>query len=96
MIAEDPSPQPSLADAGDKGVRPVPARRYVWLGGVVVFVVFGTLVQARLWKPDTVFTIRTNVQIAEAKAWWNGRLDVPERRHDTALKDGRAYSYFPP
>ena len=96
MMVEDPSPQPSLADTGDEVVRPVPARRYVWLGGVVVFVVFGTLVQARLWKPDTVFTIRTNVQIAEAKAWCNGRLDVPERKHDTALKDGRAYSYFPP
>ena len=54
------------------------------------------MTEAKLWRPDTRFNIESNVQIAEAEAWWNGRLDLPERKWDTALKDGRVYSYFPP
>ncbi len=96
MIAQDSTPLPSTAHVDGGAVRSKPRRLHVWIGGVAVFATFGALVPARLWKPDTVFTIRQNVQIAEAEAWWNGRLDLPERKHDTALKGGRIYSYFPP
>ena len=71
-------------------------RRDVWLGVALVILAFGLLVEAKLWRPDTRFTIKENVQIGEAEAWWKGRLDLPERKWDTALKDGRVYSHFPP
>lgn len=96
MIVEDSTRLPSTAHADGGSVRSTQRRIYVWIGGIAVFVVFAALVPARLWKPDTVFTIRENVQIAEAEAWWNGRLDLPQRKHDTAVKHGRIYSYFPP
>lgn len=37
-----------------------------------------------------------NPQVDEARAWWRGRLDLPERQWDTAYKDGKVYSHFPP
>jgi hypothetical protein len=70
--------------------------RAIWLGAAVVVLACGLLNEARLWRPETTFTIKHNVQIAEADAWWHGRLDLAERRWDTALKDGRAYSCYPP
>jgi hypothetical protein len=71
-------------------------RREFWLGGVLVAFVCVGLTRAPLWQPGTLFGFDHNVQIGEAQAWWNGRLDLPERRWDTALSDGRVYSYFPP
>lgn len=71
-------------------------RRRVWLGALVVGSVFWLLMPAKLWRPGTLFTIRENIQIAEAQAWWQGRLDLPERKWDSALIDGRVYSHFPP
>jgi len=67
-----------------------------WLGLLLVYMVVLGLTEARLWRPGTLFVGATNVQIAEAQAWWNGRLDLPERWHDTALHDGKVYSHFPP
>jgi len=72
------------------------ARGAFWLGGILVVLACAVLSERKLWRPHDVFGSRENVQIAEAQAWWNGRLDLPERVHDTAFKDGRAYSYFPP
>jgi hypothetical protein len=72
------------------------SRREVFLSGLLVLIAFLTLNQARLWNPQRTITIQENVQVAEAQAWWVGRLDLPERKWDTALKDGRVYSYFPP
>lgn len=66
-----------------------------WIGAAVVYFVFFALNDARLWRPGVVFDSAHNMQIAEAAAWWQGRLDLPERVHDTALKDGRVYSHFP-
>ena len=66
------------------------------LGVIPVLVTFGLLVEAKLWRPGTEFTITENVQIAEAQGWWRGRLDLPERKWDTALVHGRVYSHFPP
>lgn len=54
------------------------------------------LCEARLWRPGDVFTGRENPQIAEALSWWEGRLDIPERNWDTAIRDGKVYSHFPP
>ncbi len=69
-------------------------RREFWCGLLLVLVVILGLNQTRLWRPELVGYSQT--QITEAKAWWQGRLDLPERTWDTALKDGRVYSYFPP
>lgn len=66
------------------------------IGAAAVLVVFVLLCEAKLWRPGEVFTIRDNVQIGEAQAWWQGRLDLSDRQWDTALKDGRVYGYFPP
>ena len=66
------------------------------IGAGVVVVVFTLLSEAKLWRPGEVFTIQENVQIAEAQAWWEGRLDLPERKWDSALFNGRVYSHFPP
>jgi hypothetical protein len=73
-----------------------PSRGKTWFGAALVVLASGLLIEAKLWRPDTLLTIRENVQIAEAKAWWNARLDLPERKWDTALKDGLVYSHFPP
>lgn len=65
------------------------------LAAVAVVVVSLGLVEARLWRPDVVFDSRHNVQIAEAEAWLNGELHLPQRYWDTAVQDGRVYSHFP-
>jgi len=62
----------------------------------VVLLVLGLSAQTSLWRPGTRFGFAENVQIGEAQAWWSGRLDLPQRRWDTALHDGKVYSYFPP
>jgi hypothetical protein len=66
------------------------------IGAAAVLVVFALLCEAKLWRPGEIFTIRENVQIAEARSWWEGRLDLPERKWDSALFNGRVYSHFPP
>lgn len=71
-------------------------RRANAAGLAVVLAVFVLLCPAKLVRPGVTFDSRENVQIAEAKAWWSGRLDLPEREWDTALKDGKVYSHFPP
>ncbi|MEK7756483.1 MAG: hypothetical protein AAB385_04655, partial [Planctomycetota bacterium] len=66
------------------------------IGAAAVLVVFALLCEAKLWRPGEIFTIRENVQIAEAQSWWEGRLDLPERKWDSALFNGKVYSHFPP
>jgi len=83
-MGEDPSPTQLSR----------PLVRFVAPG--VLIIVIGLLLDARLWRPDTIFTINENIQIAEAQAWWNGRLDLPERKWDSAFYEGRVYSHFPP
>ena len=34
--------------------------------------------EAKLWRPQKIFTIQENVQIAEAQAWWQGKFDLPD------------------
>jgi len=76
-----------------EGRRSTPRR--VWLGLVVVYVVVLVLFEPKLLRPGVVFDGRHNTQIVEAESWWNGRLDLPARRWDTALWEDRAYSHFP-
>ncbi len=66
------------------------------LGFAAILVVFVAMMPARLWRPNDVLGINENIQIAEAQAWWNGRLDLSERKWDTALHEGKVYSHFPP
>lgn len=66
------------------------------MGLGVTLLTFFLLCDAKLWRPGEVFTIRDNIQIAEAQAWWNGCWDLPERKWDSALFEGHVYSHFPP
>jgi len=70
----------------------------VWhfLAAFLVLLAFALLCDAKLWRPRDVFTIAENIQIAEAQAWWQGKLDLPERKWDSALYNGKVYSHFPP
>ncbi len=61
-----------------------------------VVLVLILLCDAKLWRPGELLTIKENIQIAEAQAWWQGRLDLPERKWDAALFQGKVYSPFPP
>jgi hypothetical protein len=61
-------------------------------GLLATLVVVAVATEARLVRRELV----DNVQVAEAHAWWQGRLDLPERQHDTAEVDGLVYSHFPP
>lgn len=73
-----------------------PSRKNVILGSIAVLSIIAICVPAKLWRPQTCFTIRENIQIAEAQSWWQGRLDLPERKWDSALYQGKIYSHFPP
>lgn len=96
MSAATPLSPPQAADEHrGRGARSR-LRHESLLGAVLVLLAFVLLAEAKLWRPETRFTIRENIQIGEAEAWWKGRLDLPERRWDTSFKDGRVYSYFPP
>lgn len=72
------------------------SNREFWFGLLFVWIVFFGLCEAKLWRPQKIFTIQENVQIAEAQAWWQGKFDLPERKFDTALFEDRVYSPFPP
>ena len=61
---------------------------------MVLVVVFG-LRETKIWRPEVVFDGRHNIQIAEAAAWRQHRLDLPERLWDTAVHNERVYSHFP-
>lgn len=80
--------------AAAREMQPTCRRRAV--GAATVLLAFVLLCDAKLWRPHTTLTIAENVQIAEARAWWQGRLDLPERKWDTALYNGKVYSHFPP
>ena len=67
-----------------------------WFGVASVYLVVFVLLEPSLFRPDIVFDARNNNQIAEAKAWWNGRLDLSEKKWDTATVGTRHYSHFPP
>ena len=80
----------------DHHARAQPGKWRTFLGAAAVLIAFVVLCQARFWRPDELFTITENIQIGEAQSWWMGRLDLPERKWDSALFKGRAYSHFPP
>ncbi len=75
---------------------PNQSRTKVLLGILITITVSALLCDADLWRPETTYYSNTNPQIAESAAWWNGQLDIVERQWDTALKDGKVYSHFPP
>lgn len=62
----------------------------------LVLFFFILLCNARVYRPGDVFTIKENIQIAEAQAWWKGQLDLSERKWDSAVYNGKVYSHFPP
>ena len=70
------------------------------IGGAVVYALFVAVLmwgRVPLFKGgDHVVWPSANVQVAEAEAWLDGSLSLPERRWDTAVRDGRVYSHFPP
>ncbi len=72
------------------------SRRDCLLGLLIVLFVVLALQRSRLWRPGVIFDGRDNVQVAEAQAWCEGRMHLPERQWDTALVGDRSYSHFPP
>lgn len=72
------------------------SRAWHCLAALLVLLAFCLFVDAKLWRPKDFFGIHENIQIAEAQAWWKGRLDLPERKWDSALYKGKVYSHFPP
>lgn len=67
-----------------------------WLGVAVVCFIVLCLLNPSRFEPEHVYGARNNNQIAEAQAWWNGQLDIPDRKWDTARVGTRVYSHFPP
>lgn len=63
---------------------------WLWLAGV--YVVALTLNEVRIVNRDPI----DNPQVREAQAWHDGRLNLLERKWDTAFNDGKTYSHFPP
>jgi hypothetical protein len=72
------------------------SRTWRLAAALLVLATFALLCDAGLYRPHHNFTITENIQVAEAQAWWAGRLDLPERKWDSALYNGRVYSHFPP
>ncbi len=72
------------------------SRLHFFLGASLTLIVCSLATERPLWNPGHLFGSAENIQIAEAEAILTGRLDLPERRWDTAFKDGKVYSYFPP
>lgn len=66
-----------------------------WIGFFCTYLAFFLSIDAKLWRPGVYCDGASNVQVTEAQQWWKGRLDLPERVHDTALHDGTVYSHFP-
>lgn len=66
------------------------------IGLAAVYVLFVMVFDARLWRPGHVLTPDRSVQVTEAQAWLNGTMALPKRQWDTALYEGRVYSFFPP
>lgn len=66
-----------------------------WIGLACTYLAFFLLMDAKLWRPGVMCDGSSNVQVTEAQQWWHGRLDLPERVHDTALHDGKVFSHFP-
>ena len=60
---------------------------------VALHVVAGPKVRLSEWRLETP---TANTNFLEALAWYSGRLDIPERVHDSALYQGRVYSVNPP
>ncbi len=67
-----------------------------WVLGCLAVLLFAWVLVQPSIRPQRQLTARENSQVAEAQAWWNGKLYLPERTLDTALVDGRAYNVFPP
>ncbi len=72
------------------------SRAWHFVAALLVLLTFALLCDAKLYRPGEVFTITENIQIAEAQSWWQGRLDLSERKWDSALFQGRVFSHFPP
>src|SRR5438477_207666 len=59
---------------------------------IALHVVVGPYVRLSEWRVNG----DANTNFAEALAWREGRLDLPHRVHDSALRAGRVYSVNPP
>lgn len=67
---------------------------------LVALVICVWLTDVWVLKPGVVFDPSVSTQIAEAAAWWTGRLDLLDTHArfawDTAVVEGKRYSHFPP
>ncbi|HVP11020.1 MAG TPA: hypothetical protein VMV94_07515 [Phycisphaerae bacterium] len=81
------SHRPLLADDGRLSLIIILALLYV-----SALVTLGPTVQPSQWYVGP----ENNQGAAEARAWLDGRLDLPSRGGDVALYNGRYYNIFPP
>ncbi|MFQ5490064.1 MAG: hypothetical protein ACE5GE_05015 [Phycisphaerae bacterium] len=92
----------SLIDESGKRWRRWTAAVPSWLWLAICYVAFLTALDAPLWRPGDLIQGDANYNVAEARAWLDGRLDLgvagPDGRRpwDTALFGGRFYNPFPP
>ncbi|MHC4093426.1 MAG: hypothetical protein ACYSVY_24670 [Planctomycetota bacterium] len=83
-------------------IEAVPLRRRQLAGLAVCYLAFLSLLDAKLWRPDWHLHPGLNVNVAEARAWLAGRLELDDaagpmqRPWDTAVYRDKVYSHFPP
>lgn len=80
----------------------VPLRGRQLAGLALCYLAFLSIIDAKLWRPGWHLHPGMNVNVAEARAWLDGRLDLgpvagPKHRPwDTAVYREKVYSHFPP
>ncbi|HEY3242820.1 MAG TPA: hypothetical protein VGM03_05655 [Phycisphaerae bacterium] len=91
-----------------QAVRRWPRWRHVLLAGALVYAASYACSSFRWWRPERAFNAGDNQNIAEARSWLRGRLDLivdevsfPDpndtgRPWDTAWFAGRVYNHLPP
>lgn len=92
-------PESTVSHAPTPPRRPAdPLRRAASVAGFIAVIAgvqlaAGSKIDWARWRVSKA----VNPALAEALAWWDGRLDLAERMHDTALDpaSGRVYNVFP-
>jgi hypothetical protein len=91
------SKEPWITRRSDGQIHIAPHARNAILGFVAVYAAFFLTMCVDIWQPSRPPLLPADSpQVAEARAWLDGRTDLPERMYDTALVDGKCYNVFPP
>ncbi len=66
------------------------------IGMAAVYLLFFAIFDTPLREPTDLLPPEENLNVAEARAWLDGSLTLPQRLWDSALHQGRIYNVFPP